>query len=139
MRRTLLSPSHSPSWRSSAAGSAAATATPQLLVTVSASGGLCPPHICHWGGRITTTTISADGRRSRRITAAERLALTRAIAQLHPASLPKFAGTCPIAYDGQELTYRFRDKPVVRSCTYDLRHVKAVQLVDRLIASLPSR
>ena len=88
----------------SAVGSAAATATPQLLVTVTASGGLCPTHICHWGGRITTTTISADGRRSRRITAAERLALTRAITQLHPASLPTFAGTCPIAYDGQELT-----------------------------------
>ena len=123
----------------SAAGSAAATATPQLLVTVSASGGLCPTHVCHWGGRITTTTISADGRRSRRITAAERLALTRAITQLQPASLPPFAGTCPIAYDGQELTYRFRGKRVLRSCTYDLRHVKAVQLVDRLLASLPSR
>ena len=104
-----------------------------------ASGGLCPTHICHWGGRITTTTISADGRRSRRITAAERLALTRAITQLQPASLPPFAGTCPIAYDGQELSYRFRGKRVLRSCTYDLRHVKAVQLVDRLLASLPSR
>ena len=49
------------------------------------------------------------------------------------------AGTCPIAYDGQELSYRFRGKRELRSCTYDLRHVRAVQLVDRLIASLPSR
>jgi hypothetical protein len=123
----------------SVAGSATATTKPQLLVTVSASGGRCPTHICHWGGRITTTTISADGRRPRSLTAAERLALTRTIAQLNPASLPPFAGTCPVAYDGQERTYRFSGKRVLRSCTYDLRHVKAVQLVDRLLASLPRR
>ena len=66
-------------------------------------------------------------------------ALTQAIAQLKLATLPKFKGTCPIAYDGQELHYRFRGKPEVRSCRYDLRRVRAVQLVDRLIASLPSR
>src|SRR5436190_8470914 len=106
---------------------AATTPPPQLLAAVSASGGLCPTHICQWGGHVTTNKISADGRRSRRLTAAERLALTRAIAQLKPASLPRFAGTCPIAYDGQERTYRFRGKRVLRSCTYDLRHVKAVQ------------
>ena len=73
--------------------------------------------MCHWGARITTTTISAEGRRPRRITAAERRALMQAIARLRAASLPKFNGTCPIAYDGQELHYRFRDKPEVRSCT----------------------
>ena len=48
----------------SGAGSASSASKPQLLVTVSASGGLCPPSMCHWGGRITTTTISADGRLS---------------------------------------------------------------------------
>ena len=95
--------------------------------------------MCHWSARITTTTISAEGRRSRRITVAERSALTQAIARLKVATLPKFKGTCPIAYDGQELHYRFRGKPEVRSCRYDLRRVRAVQLVDRLIASLPSR
>jgi len=122
------------------AGSAAgAPPKPQLLVRVSASGGLCPARVCRWGARITTTTISADGRRPRRITAAERRALTVAIAQLRPASLPPFAGTCPIAYDGQELHYRFRGTRELRSCTYDLRRVRAVQLVDRLLASLPSR
>ena len=121
------------------AGSATAVTTPQLLVAVSASGGMCPPSMCHWSARITTTTISAEGRRSRRITVAERRALLLAMSQLHPAALPKFTGTCPIAYDGQELHYRFRGKPEVRTCRYDLRRVRAVQLTDRLIASLPAR
>ena len=121
------------------AGSAAATTTPQVLVRVSATGGLCPPSMCKWGARITTTTISAEGRRPRRITVAERRALLLAMKQLEPATLPKFTGTCPIAYDGQERHYRFRGKREIRSCTYDLRRVKAVQLVDRLIASLPAR
>ncbi len=122
----------------SAAGSAAAATTPKprLLVSVSATGGLCPPGMCHWSARITTTTISAEGRRSRRITVAERRALTAAIAQLMPATLPKFTGTCPIAYDGQERHYRFRGKREIRSCALDLRRVKPVQLVDQLIAGL---
>jgi hypothetical protein len=123
----------------SGAGRAAAAPEPQLLVGVAARGGLCPPSMCHWGGRITTTTITATDRRSRRLTRTERRALVLAIAQLRPASLPPFAGTCPIAYDGQERIYRFRGKPVLRSCTYDLRNVRAVQLADRLLASLPSR
>ncbi len=122
-----------------AGSSGAANPAPQVLVRVNATGGLCPPSMCHWSARITTTAISAEGRRSRRITPAERSALTQAIARLRVASLPRFKGTCPIAYDGQELHYRFRDKPEVRSCTYDLRRVRAVQLTDRLIASLPSR
>jgi hypothetical protein len=123
-----------------AAGSATATTQPpSLLVEVSATGGLCPPSMCHWGAKITTRTISAEERRSRRITAAERAALTQAIAQLRVAALQKFEGTCPIAYDGQELHYRFRGKPEIRTCKYDLKRVRAVQLVDRLLASLPSR
>lgn len=122
----------------SGAGSASATPTPRLLVSVTASGGHCPPSMCHWGARITTSTISADGRRSRPLTVMERRALTTAIAQLRPALVPPFAGTCPIAYDGQELHYRFRGTRELRSCTYDLRRVRAVQLVDRLLASLPS-
>ena len=124
---------------STGTASAGAAPGPQLLVRVSASGGLCPESVCHWGGRITTTTISADGRRPRRITAAERGALTRAIGELRPASLPPFKGACPIAYDGQERSYQFRGKRELRSCTYDLRHVRAVQLVDRMLASLPGR
>ena len=138
-RRALLLLAFTTVLAAGLAGSAAATTTPQVLVRVNTTGGLCPPSMCHWSARITTTTISAEGRRSRRITAAERSALTQAIARLRVASLPKFKGTCPIAYDGQEFHYRFQDKPEVRSCRYDLRRVRAVQLTDRLIASLPSR
>lgn len=123
----------------SAAASTRAAQQPQVLVTISARGGLCPPSMCRWAGRITTTTISATGRKSRRLTVAERRALTGAIAQLHPSSLPRFTGTCPIAYDGQERIYRFRSKRVLRSCTVDLKNVRAVQLVDRLLESLPAR
>jgi hypothetical protein len=120
-------------------GTAAAASKPQVLVSVSATGGMCKPSICHWSARITTTTISADDRRSRRLTVAERRALTAAITQLKPTSLPPFTGTCPIAYDGQERHYRFTGKRPLHSCTNDLRRVKAVQLVDRLVASLPQR
>ncbi len=123
----------------SSAGAAGAASKPQLVVSVSASGGLCPTEVCRWGARITTTTISAEGHRSRRLTLSERRALSRAIAQLESASLPPFTGTCPTAYDGQELTYRFRGKRALRSCIHDLRHVRAVQLVDQLLASLPAR
>lgn len=112
---------------------------PQLLVSVSASGGLCPQSMCRWSGRITTTTISATDRIPRRLTAAERRALEAAIARLRPAALPKFAGTCPIAYDGQEFAYRFQGRRELRSCTYDLRRVTAVQLTDRLLRSLKPR
>ena len=138
-RRALLLLSLAAVLAAGLASSTAATSNPQILVRVNATGGLCPPSMCHWSARITTTTISAEGRRARRITAAERSALTQAIARLKVATLRKFKGTCPIAYDGQELHYRFRDKPEVRSCRYDLRRVRAVQLTDRLIASLPSR
>jgi hypothetical protein len=123
----------------SGAGSAGAASKPQLLVSVSAAGGLCPPSMCHWGGRITTATISAEGRYPRLLTGAERRALTRAIAVLRPATLRPFKGTCPIAYDGQERSYRFRGKRELRSCTYDLRNVRAVQLADRLLGSLKPR
>ena len=123
----------------SGVGSGSSATKPQVLVTVSASGGLCPPSMCHWGGRITTTTISADGRYPRRLTVAERRALTRAIAGLRPVTLPSFRGTCPIAYDGQERHYRFAGKRELRSCTYDLRNVRAVQLADRLLESLKPR
>ena len=60
----------------------------------------------------------------------------------HQRSRPSpssFTGTCPIAYDGQERHYRFTGKRPLHSCTNDLRRVKAVQLVDRLLASLPSK
>ena len=124
---------------SATATTAPAAPRPQLLVSVTAQGGLCPENMCHWDGLITTATISGDGRRPRRITASERRALVAAIAALRPAKLPPFAGTCPIAYDGQERLYRFRGQPVLKSCTNDLSRVRAVLLADRLLASLRAR
>ena len=47
--------------------------------------------------------------------ASSALALAAAIAQLRPSAVLPFTGTCPIAYDGQELTYRFRGKRALRS------------------------
>ncbi len=56
-----------------------------------------------------------------------------------------FTGTCPSAYDGQEVWYAVRRLPTgpgaepadadireVRSCTYDLEHPEARHVVERL-------
>ncbi|MDH3270007.1 MAG: hypothetical protein OEN56_01665 [Gemmatimonadota bacterium] len=55
-----------------------------------------------------------------------------------------FTGTCPMAYDGQEVTYTVRRVPrgpgaeladaavrAVRSCTHDLDHPAAARWIDR--------
>ncbi len=60
-------------------------------------------------------------------------------------TLQTFTDTCPTAFDGQEVTYRIRRFAVgpgpeqadteireVRSCTYDLGHVGAREVLDRL-------
>lgn len=56
-----------------------------------------------------------------------------------------FTGTCPSAYDGQEVRYTVRRLPTgpgaeladavvreVRSCTYDLEHTEARRVLQRL-------
>lgn len=55
-----------------------------------------------------------------------------------------FTGTCPTAYDGQEVSYTVRRLPTdpnevpeireVRSCTYDLEHAGARRVLQRLEA-----
>jgi len=114
------------------------------LVTVVRHGGLCfrgrdrPGVECRVEIRIGDRSMSA-GLLSRRLTRGERAGLLRAIAELDLRSIRAhpFRGTCPIAYDGMESIYVFRGFPHrLRSCTYDLRRVKAVRLTDRLIASL---
>lgn len=92
--------------------------------------------------RITDTTISGSEYKPRALRPSERRALLRAISALSPAYLAAhpFRGTCPIAYDGQESIYRFRGFPrALASCKYDLRGVRAVQLVERLLATLKPR
>lgn len=56
----------------------------------------------------------------------------------------EFTGTCPVAYDGQEVSYTIRRLPrgpgaeradaivrQIRSCTYDLEHRSAARWIER--------
>ena len=84
-------------------------------------------------------TISGDGYVPRRLKTTERAALLRAIGAIDAKYLRAhpFKGTCPVAYDGQESTYRFRGfARSLPSCTYDLRGVEAVRLAERLFGTL---
>jgi hypothetical protein len=123
-----------------------ATASPAArpIVTISRHGGLCVTGSeCRSVLRIGDRTISGRGYVSRRLAPGERAALLRAIAKLDLRALRAhpFTGTCPIAYDGFESVYRFRGfAPALPACTYDVRRVEAVRLVERLLASLrPAR
>jgi hypothetical protein len=122
------------------AASVSTAATPRPIVTVARHGGLCVSGSeCRTVLRITDTRISGPGYVPRRLKAAERSALLRSIRLLDLAAIRAhpFVGTCPIAYDGQESTYRFRGfAPALASCTYDLRRVQAVRLTERLLATL---
>ena len=93
--------------------------------------------------QIDDTTISGDGYASRPLKASDRIALLCAIGTLDAKYLRAhpFAGTCPTAYDGSESIYHFRGVPrALASCTYDLRGVAAVRLVERLLGTLrPTR
>ena len=128
-------------------GTASAGASPfaaaKPIVTVVRHGGLCVTGTeCRSVLRIGDTTISGDGYVSRRLKLSDRVALLRAIKTLDLGYLRAhpFKGTCPVAYDGQESTYRFDGfaRPLA-SCTYDLRGVQAVRLTERLLATLKPR
>jgi hypothetical protein len=122
------------------AAATAQAAAPKPLVTVVRHGGLCVTGSeCRSTLRIDDTTVSGAGFRPRRLSAAERSALLAAIAKLDLRYLKAhpFRGTCPVAYDGSEAIYRFRGFPgALPSCTYDLRRVEAVRLVETLLARL---
>jgi hypothetical protein len=110
------------------------------IVVVVRHGGLCVTgRECRSELRIDDATVSGEGYRSRPLAASERAALLRAIGKLDLRSIRAhpFTGTCPTAYDGSESIYRFRRFPrALPSCTYDLRRVEAVRLVEKLLASL---
>jgi hypothetical protein len=126
-----------------AAPAPSAAAAPQPIVTVVRHGGLCiTARECRSTLRITDTAISGSDVKPRRLQPGERRALLRAIRALDPAYLDAhpFRGTCPVAYDGQESIYRFRgfSRPLA-CCKYDLRGVRVVRLVERLLATLKPR
>lgn len=130
---------------SGAGGAGAGQArAPEPIVAVVRQGGLCiSGTICRSTLRIDDTTISGEGYRPRALRPGERAALLRAIANLELRYLRAhpFTGTCPMAYDGAETIFRFRGfQRSLPSCTYDLRGVEAVRLVEKLLASLkPAR
>jgi hypothetical protein len=113
------------------------------IVTVVRHGGLCVTGMeCRSMLRITERTISADHYVARRLKPSERAALLGAIRAIDLAAVRShpFTDTCPIAYDGTESVYRFRGvAPPLASCTYDLRRVRAVNLTERLFATLKPR
>ena len=123
-----------------AAGAAATRDEAKPLVVVVRHGGLClSGSECRFVFRITDTTISGDGYRSRALSPALRRLLLSAIHVLDPAYLRRhpFTGICPIASDGQESIYRFRGfVPSIPSCRYDVSGISAVRLTERLLATL---
>jgi hypothetical protein len=122
------------------ASPAAGRSEPEPIVSVTRHGGLCVTATeCRSFVRIGDRRISGNGYVTRTLAPGDRAALLRAIDQLDLGYLRShpFRGTCPIAYDGIESIYRFRGFPrVLASCKYDLRGVRAVRLVDRLLATL---
>jgi hypothetical protein len=121
------------------AGARTPAAPVTALVDIRYSGGLCVSGAtCEARVRLLPDgRLLRDGKLLRVVSATRVTALRKAIARLdlddvraHP-----FTGTCPIAYDGQEATYRFRGvDAALRSCRWDLERVPAVQLVGRTLA-----
>jgi hypothetical protein len=122
------------------AGSGHVQAAPQPIVTIVRRGGLCAAATeCRSVVRISDSTISGQGYVSRPLARSARIGLVRAIGRLDEAYLRAhpFTGVCPTVYDAAETIYRFRGfAHVLPSCTYDLRSVQAVELTDRLLATL---
>ena len=127
-----------------AAASSASMASARIA-TVVQHGGLCyrgagrPATECRRNVTITDQWISAPDARRHALGKTERASLLAAIGEIEPIYLRAhpFRGVCPTAYDGQESIYRFRGFDTrLPSCTYDLRGVRAVTLVNRLISQL---
>lgn len=119
--------------RAGAAGSAW-VADVRLVGGLCVRGTTCATRlVLHADGRVTR-----DGAVVRRVPDTRLREIRRAIASLdlvdvraHP-----FTGTCPPAYDGQELIVRLHGVPtVLRGCTWDLSRVRAVTLVTRAVGA----
>lgn len=116
--------------RQSATASVAPISTGQTLLTVRYTGGMCPNGACDTlvtlrrdGG--FTRTSAQTGTKAGTIPPSQAAALAREMAATDFARVKsvKFTGTCPIAYDGQELTYTFytaSGTESIASCQVDI-------------------
>ena len=130
-----------------ATGAGAAPAATSPLVTYKTGGGLlrCEPTTCVVAITIDrrgiVRSLRKDGSVLRQVrlgvVAGNRLArlvATTPLARLHPRP---FTGTCPIAYDGLEITYEVRKGARVfryDSCKVVIPKLELFREIDRLVA-----
>jgi hypothetical protein len=135
-------------------GSTTPTTAPAatVLVEFTAVGGFCAPPGCDRGATIrsdgtwvtTQRGVPAEGRLDAAATAALTDRIRRQVGTL--ATLKPSPGVCPVAYDGQNLTYSFHVGPkvvTVTNCAPDPRDSKVVPgdnalllYIDQLIRGL---
>jgi hypothetical protein len=100
----------------------------QSLVEVIYAGGLCMPgQFCSSVYKIGADgTLIANGEKQTSLTQSELTTLKNQIiaTDYNAIKSRKFTGTCPVAYDGQEVTYTFYlsngTTQVLPSCTYEI-------------------
>lgn len=91
----------------------AAPPAPVLLAARETSGGLCQVD-APCGDTLTIKTdgswelVSFEGKSTGVLPADQLSELADAVGRTRLADAPEFTGACPIAYDGQEFTYRWR-------------------------------
>ncbi len=97
----------------------AAPPSPVLLAAREAMGGLCRVD-APCGHTLTVLTDGSwelqafEGRKEGVLTPDRLARLVDAAADTGLAAAPAFTGTCPLAYDGEEVTYRWRDGDRIR-------------------------
>lgn len=132
--RSSAEPTVAPGPISTPTSSAPAT----FLASRTETGGMCPNGECE-----STFAVSSDGawylvsstmNRSGWLAPATVASLTSAVTSTSILSAPAFTGTCPIAYDGSEVIYSWRDgsgtTQTVSACD------KAVSDDDPLVVAL---
>lgn len=126
-------------------------ASDAILLSVKAVGGLCPNGECE-----STTIVHRDGHFSIRVgrdaprngqvplEAVDRLAAEIARADFPRIKSVPFTGTCPVAYDGQELIYTFPTAAIgeqeIASCKVQIDTASPLfQAVEAVLSAANSR
>lgn len=121
----------------------AAPPSPVLLAARQTSGGLCRADAPCGDTLIVQTDgswelVSFEVHRTGVLPADRLAALAEAVERTGLADAPAFTGTCPIAYDGQEVTYRWRaagGEAKVGSCEREVDPADPlVSMLDELAA-----